>query len=193
MEGMLQSAAWQLLLGIVTLLAMFGDDFRLLVLPYSVDSTYSVLAACVLFLMLLEIVANSVYLPGYFSWHSFSCRRWQFVGSAYFWLDLLAAVSMLTEVRRWATGVRAAALTHPRGRALAQLHWLQVQAPTLVERESGSLSAYQHSRDLFAAMRGARAARAVRLARITRVSRVLKLVKWRCGGGAASLDEVGVR
>ena len=69
----------------LTVLALFGDDLRILVLPNSADAFMSGLWFCVLLLFGLEWLAQCWLKPNY---------RW----SLFFYLDLIATLSLVTDV-----------------------------------------------------------------------------------------------
>ena len=69
----------------LTVLALFGDDLRILILPNSADAFMSALWFCVLLLFGLEWLAQCWFKPDY---------RW----SLFFYLDLIATLSLVTDV-----------------------------------------------------------------------------------------------
>lgn len=70
---------------IVTVYALFGDDFRLLVAPKSADEVFWSITVAAMFFFLVELVMASVAQKDYFL-------------GFYFWLDLIATVSLFTDI-----------------------------------------------------------------------------------------------
>lgn len=70
---------------IVTIYALFADDFRLLLSPKSGDEVFWSLTVSAMFFFLLELVLASFAQKDYFL-------------GFYFWLDLVATVSLLTDI-----------------------------------------------------------------------------------------------
>lgn len=70
---------------VITVYSLFGDDFRMALFTKSVDNSFDVLTILCLFLFLIEIILFSLVNKGYFL-------------SFYFWLDLVASVSLVTDI-----------------------------------------------------------------------------------------------
>ena len=70
---------------IVTIYALFFDDLRILFLPPSADFTCDIVTLVCIVLYFAELILGSVAIDGYFF-------------SFFFWLDFLAAVSMIPDV-----------------------------------------------------------------------------------------------
>lgn len=70
----------------LTLWALFGTDIQAMSAPKSADGTYEVIAIVLFVIFMGELIANSLTMDGYF-------------GSFFFFLDLVAAVSMLLDVQ----------------------------------------------------------------------------------------------
>lgn len=70
---------------LITLYALFGDDFRLCLLPKSVDDAFFGCTCFALFFFMNEILLYSVAYPKYFN-------------SFYFWLDLVATISLIFDI-----------------------------------------------------------------------------------------------
>lgn len=70
---------------LLTLWALFGTDIQAMVAPKSADGTYEIVSILLFVIFMLELIVNSVTQEKYF-------------GSFFFWLDLVAAVSMLLDV-----------------------------------------------------------------------------------------------
>ena len=69
----------------VTIYALFFDDIRILALPTSADFTCDIVTLICIVLYLIELVLGLIAIDGYFL-------------SFFFWLDLLAALSMIPDV-----------------------------------------------------------------------------------------------
>lgn len=70
---------------LVTLYALLGDDIRLLAFPKSLDDTFIQLTIASLFLFLIELTLASIGQPDY-------------LGSFFFWLDLISTLSIITDI-----------------------------------------------------------------------------------------------
>jgi hypothetical protein len=70
---------------ILTVFALFGDDIRVLAFSQREDDVFYGLSAVCLLFFLLELVLSSFAKPGY-------------VWSFYFWLDLVATISLLPDI-----------------------------------------------------------------------------------------------
>ena len=70
---------------LLTLWALFGTDIQAMVAPKSADGTYEIVSILLFVIFMLELIVNAVTQEKYF-------------GSFFFWLDLVAAVSMLLDV-----------------------------------------------------------------------------------------------
>ena len=70
---------------VVTVYALFFDDVRILALPPSTDATFDVVTFLCIILYLAELILSSLAIEDYFL-------------SFFFWLDLLAALSMFPDV-----------------------------------------------------------------------------------------------
>lgn len=81
---------------LVTLFVLFGDDLRLLSFPPSADSAFAVLNNLCFFLFLIELVLNSWAKSDFSSGSIFKVKGYMF--SFFFWLDLLAVVSMIPDI-----------------------------------------------------------------------------------------------
>eukprot|EP00753_Platysulcus_tardus_P015585 PLAT5105.1.p1 GENE.PLAT5105.1~~PLAT5105.1.p1 ORF type:complete len:852 (+),score=467.46 PLAT5105.1:115-2670(+) len=75
----------QAVMTVITIYALFGDDLRLAATPRSADDAFYALGLVALILFTVELVLNSWAKPG-------------FIFGFYFWLDLLATVSMLPDI-----------------------------------------------------------------------------------------------
>ena len=69
----------------MTVYALFGDDFRQLLTTKGADPTFNVVTIIVMVFFFIEIILSSVAIEDYFL-------------SLYFFLDLLATITMITDV-----------------------------------------------------------------------------------------------
>jgi len=98
------------LLALFTIWALFNDDIRLATAPKEADYTFLVIISIIFFVFVMEIVMASIYSSEYLgipdwspkrddeTWNKFGTRVIT-VGSFYFWLDIVATLSLLFEVR----------------------------------------------------------------------------------------------
>lgn len=70
---------------LITFYVLYVDDFRILVLPKSLDDVFMALNVFSLFVFLIEIILSSFALKGYFL-------------KFYFWLDLIATISLISDI-----------------------------------------------------------------------------------------------
>ena len=73
----------------LTMYALFGDDFKLLLFQKSADSTFDVLTTISMAAFLFEIVVSSV------------AKTEEYLFSFYFWLDVIATISLIFDIS-WA-------------------------------------------------------------------------------------------
>ena len=78
---------------LVTVYALFFDDIRILCLPPSADLTCDIITLVCIVLYFAELILGCVAIEGYFL-------------SFFFWLDLLAALSMVPDVSFLVQGVQ---------------------------------------------------------------------------------------
>lgn len=69
----------------MTVYALFGDDFRQLLTTKAADPSFNIITLIVMVLFFIEILLSSMAIEDYFL-------------SLYFFLDLLATVTMVTDV-----------------------------------------------------------------------------------------------
>ena len=82
---MLDSSRTTIVITIITVLVLFGDDFRIWLLPRSYDMGVDcVLLTCFL-MFLLELILSCIGKPEY---------PWSF----FFWLDIISLISMIFDV-----------------------------------------------------------------------------------------------
>jgi hypothetical protein len=97
------------LMSLYTIWALYNDDIKLSGTTKEADLGFEVVISIGFFLFLIEIAAQCFYKPDY--WHmplqkrkddetdfEMWCRRVQ-IGSFYFWLDWIATLSLILEVR----------------------------------------------------------------------------------------------
>ena len=84
---------------IVTLFVLFGDDLRLLSFPPSADSAFAVLNNICFFLFLIELILNCWAKSEFIRTKSILRPKVKgYIFSFFFWLDLLAVVSMIPDI-----------------------------------------------------------------------------------------------
>ena len=69
---------------LITFYVLYVDDFRILVLPKSLDDVFMALNVFSLFVFMSEVILSSFALKGYFRF--------------YFWLDLIATISLVSDI-----------------------------------------------------------------------------------------------
>jgi hypothetical protein len=82
---LLDSTPVTVFMTIITVYALFGDDLRLASAPASADGTFYNISFSVLVIFLLELLLNCLARPNY-------------VGSFYFWLDLISSTSLIVDI-----------------------------------------------------------------------------------------------
>ena len=70
---------------IITVYALFGDDFRLLLAPKSADEVFWSITSAAMALFLIELIMASIAQKDYFL-------------GFYFWLDFIATISLITDI-----------------------------------------------------------------------------------------------
>jgi hypothetical protein len=70
----------------LTLFALFGDDFRLWFFSYTIDMYFYSFLTVALVMFLMEIMVNS-------------CVQDEFQYSFFFWLDIIATLSLLPDIQ----------------------------------------------------------------------------------------------
>ena len=168
----MDSHSMVLLMMIVTVLALFGEDIKTLAMSKSMDEYWSWQTFAVFVLFGTEWVASCLFRKGY-------------VGSLFFWLDLLAALSLITDIAFLSDAIFGASDNV----AVAQGACL-----TAADAQANSVAMGTDISDQSQVARTGRAAwgatRAVRLIRILRVLRVLRIFKiFRFFGGFGAPGE----
>jgi hypothetical protein len=85
LERFLDSAAVQILMTIVTLYALIGDDLRLIYAPRAYDVVFTDLTIASLFLFSIELALSAFAVENY-------------LNSFFFWLDLVSTASLITDI-----------------------------------------------------------------------------------------------
>jgi hypothetical protein len=85
LNKILENNVYIIFMTIVTIYALFADDFRLLLSPKSGDPVFWSLTCVAMFLFAVELLMASFAQKDYFL-------------GFYFWLDLIATVSLLTDI-----------------------------------------------------------------------------------------------
>lgn len=107
-ETVAESAPVTVLMSLFTIWALFSDDIRLASAPKEADEAFVIVITIAFFLFVLELLAGCYYKEGYLHLPNFTSAPnesfWDKVkrignfGSFYFWLDVLATVSLVFEV-----------------------------------------------------------------------------------------------
>lgn len=126
------------LMTVFTIYALFGDDLRLALFPRSFDEVFYSLALIALVLFFVELMLNSI-------------AKRDYLFSFYFWLDLLATLSLIPDIG-----------------------WIWDPIVGTDDGNSQGTSAIQAGR---ASRAGTKAGRVVRIVRLVRLIRIVKLYK----------------
>jgi hypothetical protein len=161
-----------------TIYALYGDDFRQLAFDASADVVFMVMSSIAFFLFSLEIVLSCWAKPGYLpnpcadmskeKLQCPGCLNLLMIGSFYFWLDVVATVSLITEI-----------------------DWIldTSNSQTALESDSG----LQSARAGRASRAGARAGRIMRIFRMIRLVRLARLYKYiKKGEPSETEDDVSI-
>jgi hypothetical protein len=113
-----------IVMSLFTIWALFSDDIRLAATRKDADEGFMVVISIAFFLFFTEILAASYYKAGYLNLPSMTpvpgetfgakMSRLCNVGSFYFWLDLIATVSLVFEVRICELTTRSQLIMGPR-------------------------------------------------------------------------------
>lgn len=152
---------------IMTIYALFGDDIRQWGCDSDADSVFEAISTFAFFVFVCEFIASCAFKPGYLTDYSYRVPdkvpvlggTVLFMGSFYFWLDLMATLSLVLEIP-W----MYPASTDPRNKELD----LGSSSSTL-----GSLDG-----NLGKNARAGRTARSARGARVLRLIRLVRLIKF---------------
>ncbi|CAM9146396.1 unnamed protein product, partial [Chrysoparadoxa australica] len=145
----LDSDALTAFMTFLTIYALFGDDLRVLAFEKNADFAFTVISSVAFFAFSLEIILSCCVKPGYLP----QIRHWKSwymeLGSFYFWLDLMATVSLVFEIE-----------------------WIIDSSDGITQSEVGLHDAGQASRA------GATAGRVFRIVRMMRLIRLVRLYKY---------------
>jgi hypothetical protein len=168
---------------LVTIVALFGDDVRLLYFPVSWDDACSSTTFVILVLFGLEWIGNSLFKANY-------------VFKLFFWLDLLATLSLVPDVKWMGDGMFGIEPNIDTIISLCVEPFLMdgsfenddflIEGVEISDAAAVGETA-QIARAGRAARVGTRAARLIRIVRILRVLRVFKVFKF-FGGFAGDED-----
>jgi hypothetical protein len=81
-----ESVAFQVFILLLSLFSLLSDDIRYLVLPSTVDYGFTIFNEFLFIFFGIELLLNTLY-------------EHHFIGSFYFYLDLIALLSVMTEVQ----------------------------------------------------------------------------------------------
>jgi hypothetical protein len=107
-ETVAESAPVTIVMSLFTIWALFSDDIRLAAAPKEADEAFVIVITIAFFLFATELIAGCFYKEGYLHLPSFTevpnetfwgkVKRIVNFGSFYFWLDVIATVSLVFEV-----------------------------------------------------------------------------------------------
>jgi len=84
-ERLLNHNAFAVLMTVITLYALFGDDVRILAFPKAADNYFDALTLIAILMYTIEIILSCIDSRAY-------------LGSFFFWLDLISTLSMVFDV-----------------------------------------------------------------------------------------------
>lgn len=109
-ESVAESGPVTVIMSLFTIWALFSDDIRLAAAPKEADEAFVIVITIAFFLFLAELLAGCYYKVGYLHLPNFTpapnesfwgkVKRIVNFGSFYFWLDVIATVSLIFEVCR---------------------------------------------------------------------------------------------
>ena len=180
MKGAVAVVAWMdshsvvVFMMLVTVLALFGEDFKVLALNKSMDEYWSWQTFAILLIFGVE-------------WLLQCAVRKAYIGSLFFWLDFLATVSLVTDI----SFIANALFGENDNISIAQGLCLGENMLTSGTVQMGDLSdAGQVARSGRAARGATRAVRLIRIVRVLRVLRIFKIFRFFGGfGGPGGEDE----
>ena len=157
---------------LLTLVALFADDVRVLFVSKESDHMWSVMTIIVLVIFTVEWAGNSTFQRGYFM-------------SMFFFLDLLATLSLLTDIHWIGDDFYGVSDYLDTTLRVCSPGWPPVQdySATLLAMELGDQDGTAAETAAIArtgrsARIGARAARIVRIVRLCRVLRVFRMMRY---------------
>eukprot|EP00639_Heterosigma_akashiwo_P012806 CAMPEP_0206363712 /NCGR_PEP_ID=MMETSP0294-20121207/1766_1 /ASSEMBLY_ACC=CAM_ASM_000327 /TAXON_ID=39354 /ORGANISM="Heterosigma akashiwo, Strain CCMP2393" /LENGTH=305 /DNA_ID=CAMNT_0053809131 /DNA_START=79 /DNA_END=994 /DNA_ORIENTATION=+ len=92
---------------LLTIYALYGDDTRVYSSPPSGDIVFAWMSSIAFFCFIIELLLSCFAKPGYFQWNGFlkgeersrkTFYKYLQIGSFYFYLDLIATVSLIVEI-----------------------------------------------------------------------------------------------
>ena len=98
---LLEDTSVTIIMSLLTIYALFGDDLRLLAFSKTADEVFMIFSSISFFLFLLELLLSCWVKEGYLRLPDLRSKEWQDkvrIGSFYFWLDLIATASLIFEV-----------------------------------------------------------------------------------------------
>mmetsp|Transcript_17831 Transcript_17831/g.51102 ORF Transcript_17831/g.51102 Transcript_17831/m.51102 type:complete len:937 (+) Transcript_17831:323-3133(+) len=150
--SLMEGRSWTAFIMSVTIYALFGDDFRVALFSKDFDTVFFTLSLLAMLTFAVELFIFTFAKPGYYK-------------SFYFWLDVIATVTMFSDVG---------------------FIWEPMLELFLTDESAGSTS-----QDALSAIRasrvGTKSSRIVRIVRIVRLVRVVKLYK--ASKGEDALDD----
>lgn len=169
-ELVAESLPVTIVMSLFTVWALFSDDIRLAATMKDADEGFMIVISIAFFLFFIELIAASYYKEGYLILPSFTpvpgesfcdkLKRVTNVGSFYFWLDIIATLSLIFEI-----------------------YWIIGDA--VDTNDQTSLKSARAGR---ASRAGARAGRIVRLVRMVKLYKYFKAQKKAEAEAAAKLE-----
>jgi hypothetical protein len=156
---------------VITVIALFGEDFRLLALSAAVDDFWNWLTFVIFLCFSVEWVIYCIFKKDYF-------------GSLFFWLDLLATLSLITDVRWMSESIFGA--NDSIDTATRVCVESKRGGETAMAGEDDIGDAAQVARSARAARIGTRAVRLIRIVRVLRILRVFKIFRFFGGFGGGT-------
>jgi len=146
-QKIVQGGPFTMVMLVLTIWALFGEDLKVRYAEQSADSSFEVFAVVLFIIFMMELVVNSLTQDGYF-------------GSFFWWLDLIAALSMLLDV--------------------------EVIREAIMGAEETDLTVARAGR---AARAGTRAGRLLKMTRLLRVIKLFRTVKRDRTADSESIEE----
>lgn len=147
----LDAASVQIIMTIVTIYALLGDDLRLIYAEKSADPVFTNLTITALVLFSLELL--------------FSCFGYEeYFNSFFFWLDLVSTASLITDIE-------------PIMNSISGVNTSDQGNIEDIENQGGDMNPAALARASRGAKLGSKAGRLTRVIRIIRLIRIVKLYK----------------
>jgi hypothetical protein len=167
-----ESRKWtQAFVGILTVLALFADDLRVLVIAKEADHFWSILTLLVMIVFGIEWAGNSMFQRNYFL-------------SLFFFLDLLATLSLIPDIHWIGDEFYGVAGYYDTASTVCEPLWPENVAETgsvvmeLNDQDGTAAETAAMARTGRSARIGARATRMVRVVRLCRVLRVFRMMRF---------------